>query len=125
MVKEKVWEWEEAHWKEGMASKSKLRLYRRVKEELKLEEYLASENSEGRRQMVMFRGGSGDLRIETGRWEGHRGTPLLVEERVCKLCHDGVEDEEHVLMKCSLYNDWREGLKGERGLQIHQWGCGG
>ena len=76
--------------------------------------------------MVMFRGGSGDLRIETGRWEGHRGMPVLVEERVCKLCHDGVEDEEHVLMKCSLYNDLREGLKGEGGLHVHNglWGVG-
>jgi hypothetical protein len=126
VVKQKVWEWEEAQWKEGMASKRKLRLYRRVKEELKLEEYLASENSEGRRQMTMFRGGSSYLRIETGRWEGHRGKPLPVEERVCKLCHDGVEDEEHVLMKCSLYDDLREGLKGERGLHIHNglWGEG-
>ena len=51
--------------------------------------------------------------------EVHRGKPLPVEERVCKLCHDGVEDGEHVLMKCSLYNDLREGLKGERGLHVH------
>ena len=35
------------------------------------------------------------LRIETGRYENKN-----VNERVCFICHDQIEDEKHVLLDC-------------------------
>jgi hypothetical protein len=40
------------------------------------------------------------LRIETGRYENKN-----VNERVCFICHDQIEDEKHVLLDSPLYAD--------------------
>jgi ssDNA-specific exonuclease RecJ len=36
-----------------------------------------------------------------------------VNERVCFICHDQIEDEKHVLLDCPLYADLRERLFNE------------
>jgi hypothetical protein len=36
-----------------------------------------------------------------------------VNERVCFICHDQIEDEKHVLLDCPLYADLRESLFSE------------
>ena len=52
----------------------------------------------------MLRGGTNDLRIETGRYE-----KLEVEERICIFCESGeVEDERHFLCRCEAWKDERE-----------------
>ena len=44
-----------------------------------------------RRMLTKLRGGTAELRVETGRWSG-----LQREERICKQCTLGdVEDEAH------------------------------
>ena len=43
--------------------------------------------------------------IETGRYKNKN-----VNERVCFICHDQIEDEKHVLLDCPLYTDLRERL---------------
>ena len=48
--------------------------------------------------------GVAPIRLETGRFEG-----LPVESRLCPFCRV-VEDESHVLLKCTLYNDIRNVL---------------
>jgi ssDNA-specific exonuclease RecJ len=48
------------------------------------------------------------LWIETGRYENKN-----VNERVCFICHDQIEDEKHVLLDCPLYADLRESLFNE------------
>jgi hypothetical protein len=54
--------------------------------------------------MVMMRGGTNDLRIETGRYE-----KLEEEERICIFCKSGeVEDERHFLCRCEAWKDERE-----------------
>jgi hypothetical protein len=53
--------------------------------------------------MVMTRGGTNDLRIETGRYE-----KLEEEERICIFCGSGeVEDERHFLCRCEAWKDER------------------
>jgi hypothetical protein len=45
------------------------------------------------------------IRIETGRYER-----LSVEERVYPMCNESVEDERHVLLHCSVYDDLRHNM---------------
>ena len=47
--------------------------------------------------MAKLRGGTAELRIETGRWRG-----LERQERICKCCESGeVEDVEHLVIRCA------------------------
>ena len=47
-----------------------------------------------RRMLMKLRGGTKELRIETGRWCG-----LRKDEWICKMCDEGeVEDVEHFLL---------------------------
>ena len=56
-----------------------------------------------RRILAKLRGGTAELRVESGRWVG-----LKREERICSQCGSGeVEDVEHFLLRCG-------GLEGER-----------
>ena len=98
-----------------MESKSKLRTYRKVKSELETEKYLEEGTAQERRVMVMIRGGTNDLRIETGRYEKWEK-----EERVCIFGESGeVEDEKHFLCRCEAWKDERElVLKEVRKLKV-------
>ena len=53
-----------------MEKKRKLRLYRRLKTKLKLENYVVELDRRKRRLLTMLRGGTSLLGIETGRWRG-------------------------------------------------------
>ena len=95
---------EEEDWTDRMKEKSKLRLYRKIKTRLVLEDYLTEFDREKRRQLTMIRGGTNNLRIERGRWVGERE-----EERVCNVClGEVVEDEKHFLLGCPMYVRERE-----------------
>jgi hypothetical protein len=90
-------------WKEGLQRKSKLRLYRTLKKDLRRESYLALP-LDSRRKLTEMRSGTHCLRIETGRWEKE---PL--EQRICKVCVCGpIEDELHVLLDCYPYEKIRQ-----------------
>ena len=71
---------EEDEWLEQMKQKPKLRLYRKLKDRLILEEYVTKFDRERRRQFTMIRGGTNHLRIERRRWVGERE-----EERLCNV----------------------------------------
>jgi len=58
-----------------------------------------------RSAFAKFRCGVAPLRIETGRYEN-----ILRNERFCFNCKDCIENEEHVILICPLYNDLREVL---------------
>lgn len=58
-----------------------------------------------RRAIAALRTGSHHLRIETGRWSGHR---IPREERLCECCDmNTVEDEHHALQECPAYTNIR------------------
>ena len=63
--------------------------------------------------MTRLRGGTNELRIETGRYPiTNRDRRLEVEERRCLICMSGeIEDESHFVVDCAFYDDLREKFK--------------
>ena len=58
--------------------------------------------------IAKFRMSSHTLAIETGR---HAKPKMAKEERKCRYCNlDDVEDEEHFILQCPLYNEERLSL---------------
>ena len=79
---------------------SRLNFYQRLKVDRKpaIYTYLPSFNQ--RKAIAKLRCSNHQLEIEKGR---HKNVPR--EERICKLCTDKtVEDEDHFLLKCRLYD---------------------
>ncbi|GLC51883.1 hypothetical protein PLESTB_000558900 [Pleodorina starrii] len=52
------------------------------------------------------------LRFRLGAWpiENNRPAGRQRSERTCRVCDSGTEDEYHVLMECSAYDDIRQGF---------------
>jgi hypothetical protein len=99
VVKKLVARKEESEWREEIEKKPKLRLYKKLKSRLVLEEYVLDLEREQRRHLTMLRGGTNKLRIETGRWS-NESEPARVCN-VCLCCE--VEDERHFLLCCPRY----------------------
>lgn len=110
--------WEEERWREEIARKSKLRNYDRWKQQWGMEEYLVSEGEvQGARVLTKLRSGANMLRIDQGRREGQeRG------ERWCEVCGQGVEDEEHFMMRCLRYKTGRAEMMEEVKRQVDGFG---
>ena len=76
---------------------SKARTYREINPKMNVHNvYTSNEyiNERERLSFTRFRLSSHHLRIETGRW-----ARIEVEERICD-CGNGIQDEQHVLLKC-------------------------
>merc|ERR1712083_490017 len=115
MGETKVYEREERERRKKVETMDKLRTYRTIRTKLNSEAYLKIDDEEGRKQMARIRSGTNDLRIETGRHEG-----LDREERKWWFGCGEVEDEEHFLMKCKMYNDLRSDSIQSIGTEIVQ-----
>ncbi len=84
---------------------NKLRTYCKFKNEFQVEKYCTLILPPSHRSAFSkFRCGVAPIRLETGRFEG-----LPVDRRLCPFCND-IENESHVLLQCSLYNDNRNVL---------------
>lgn len=82
--------------------RNKLRTYKLFKTEYKTEDYCKIFLPiKHRSAFSKFRCGVAPIRIETGRFVN-----LEVSQRLCPFC-DCVEDEVHVILKCSTYNNLR------------------
>ena len=93
---------------------SRLLFYRKIKSEFGMESYLEIPGFEQRRHISKLRCSDHVLEIEKGRHQ--RGNiRTLRSERICTLCKNGqVEDEEHFLIKCGIYNSLRTKYKFEQ-----------
>ena len=83
---------------------NKLRTYRKFKKEYATEQYVSVNRKKYRSASAKFRCGVAPIKIETCRYGLHR---VPVEQRLCKTSHV-VEDEFHVVMECTLYDDIRK-----------------
>ena len=90
-------------------AKPKLCTYITLKHKLQFEHYLTHHDTEARAVMTRLRGGTNELRIETGRYRNtNRDRRLEKHERRCVLCMSGdVEDEKHFVLDCVVYEDLR------------------
>ena len=87
LIKSRIGAHESRAWRERLLEKPKLRLYRRVKSDLAFEEYLSDiPELKFRRIFAMMRGGTNQLRIETGRY---------------------VEEEVHERTWCAVQTQWK------------------
>jgi len=97
----------EIDWKEEIKTKPKLRTFCTFKTEFGTEKYLTFNLERYERSLLaQLRIGILPLHIETGRYVG---TPP--QDRVCLLCNNNqVEDENHFLFDCKLYDEFRSKL---------------
>ena len=99
--------WQEKLQAELAVRDNKLRTYRTFKNTYITEPYVHNiTQKKFRSAYAKFRCGVAPINIELCRYGLAR---ILVEERVCIHCNE-VEDESHVLMHCSLYDDVRNQL---------------
>ncbi len=93
--------------RERVWSNKKLVWYRRVKTDLKFEDFLKNEWVRGRRLVSKLRSGVLQLAVETGRWEGVERL-----QRVCRVCERNVvEDERHFIEDCPFYEGVMDNVK--------------
>ena len=94
---------------------NKLRVYSQFKKTWKFESYLDQIGDFYLRKIITkFPCSDHDLEIETGR---HR--KIKVEDRICKICNNGIENEKHFLQDCPLYTTIRNTHLGKLQLQSH------
>ena len=93
---------------------SRLLFYKKMKSEFGMENYLKIPGFQQRRHISKLRCSDHALEIEKGRHK-KGNTRTLPHERICTLCKGGqVEDEEHFLIKCDIYNPIRSKYKLEQ-----------
>ena len=114
LVRGRVRKREEDAWRRRVASRPRLGTYRKIKRSLELEEYLDVLEGQRKRNIIEIRSGVNQLEMEQG-----RRRKVKREDRVCKICACEVEDEEHFLLRCKLYDDIRERWKEDIGVQSH------
>ena len=116
LVSKKIHEREQREWRLALYKSPKLRTYRLVKKNLEHESYLDIEDEAGRKALARLRSGTNVLRIETGRHEG-----LERRDRTCWFGCEEVEDEQHFLKDCWMYEDLREeAMSGVVGVQFQE-----
>ena len=96
----------------------KLRTYKLIKLDFKLEPYLEKLNNPELRSIICkFRLSDHKLEIEKGR---HHKIPA--KSRLCKICNSTlVEDEKHFILQCPLYNLLRHDLFSEAAKHINNY----
>lgn len=90
-----------SEWRQQVASKPKLRLYKEIKVSPVVSSYVAANIPKCHRSKVaQLMTGSLKLGVETGRYVN-----AMLDDRVCELCDSGeVEDEKHFLFHCQSLN---------------------
>ena len=96
----------EDEWACELSTKPKLATLRLLKEKGSESRCLDVASKTQRRRMMMLRGGTAPLMIESGRWRG-----LPREERRCRECQSGkIEDVSHWLLECDALGTRRQTL---------------
>lgn len=95
------------YWKTKIEASTRLDFFSKIKQEFKEDQFLNDvKNFDLKKDYYKFRTSNHALFIETGRY----CRPVLSrEKRTCKFCNNNdIEDEMHLLFKCTLYADLRQ-----------------
>ena len=96
-------------WKHAATEKSKLDLFIKLKDDFKVASHITVDMPKNKRSLIsQLRLGVLPVQQEVGRFTN---TPR--EQRICKLCEHGVEDEAHFLFDCVKLDQERNKLAGE------------
>ncbi len=100
---QKCREYDKEEWLNQIQQKPKLRTYILFKSLLETEFYVTCLPKSQRSVFSKLRCGVLPLKIETGRFNA-----IDRENRICEFCSlNEVEDEQHFVCRCTLYNDLR------------------
>ena len=107
LVKDIAWRKVREGWREEASQRLKLEVIGRLMDGECMPRCVEVACKRQRRMLVNLRGGTAELRIETGRWSG-----LSRDEQICKNCDEGeVEDGEEFLLRCACVAEERMGLE--------------
>lgn len=102
-IQKKLEERYASHWKLSISGDGKLRTYYTIKSNYKMENYLLRNfDRHAVTSFVKLRISNSRLFVEEGRFR-----KIPPQERICKLCGEGVEDEIHFVTKCPKLNAHR------------------
>lgn len=112
-VKRKLHNITQTAWRLELHNKPKLRTYVQIKERLEVSTHVTCYiNKSARSLITQLRVGVLPLQLEVGRYY-----QIPVNGRICEACNmNEVEDEEHFLFRCPLYNIEREEIVNEVGI---------
>ncbi len=105
-------------WHTSIQNMAKLDVYKQIKPEFGVEKYLTMNISRYEKSLLsQLRYGILPLRIETGRFVNEKR-----HERLCMLCNSNlVEDTEHFIFHCNLYDSHRLDLEKKAKSVINGW----
>ena len=94
-------------WNSSRFNKPKLRYYNLYKCTVEPEDYVTNKNLSkySRSLLAQFRCGILPIEVELGRFRN-----VKLEDRICPMCLNDVEDEFHLLCVCNVYDDLRKVL---------------
>ncbi len=103
-IKDKITFIANDQWSKNVNSKPKLRTYKTFKYAIGPEPYVSGYLSRFKRSLLaQLRSGILPLNIEVGRFRN-----IKLEDRICSLCPlNVVESEQHFILECPVYTDFR------------------
>ena len=116
IVKTKLNDKFKTDWEHHCSTKPKLRTYVTFKNDTKVAKHLQCNLPKYERSLIsQLRLGVLPLRIETGRYSN-----LAINDRKCLLCNSNeIENEEHFMFSCNLYNSERQKLENTIGVNFN------
>ena len=76
--------------------------YRILKDKFEINDYFTYLPTKKCRLLTAFRTRNHHLPIEVGRWSS-----IPINDRICRLCNNGVGDEFHYVLECNFLNEQR------------------
>ena len=93
-------------WQHELLIKPKLEIYSLCKDNIQVENYVKFPMYKAERSLfAQLRAGTLGLKMETGRF-----TSIPINDRICEICNEGIEDEIHFICHCPQYTLLRDNL---------------
>ena len=117
ILKDITWRKVRKVWREEARARSKLVMIGRLMDYGCKARCVEADCKRQRSMLAKLRGGTAELRIETGRWRG-----LKREDRICKNCRNGeVENVEHLVMRYEQVKEERGKLMELMDERVEKW----